>query len=168
MFELITIAMLVAACAAIEIELMEKKPWVADLVLRLGPVGSIGFSLGLSLLLTHLFGVVGYVPFVAGMVSTFVVQPYYAAKRSGHWDKMQGSYRSQKMAYQAKRDLYIRRVNQIVTLVRVIWAVVMVPFKIVFAIFDGAAYVNTKAGPAKAKASAAKTRVTNYAKQVRY
>lgn len=157
MVTLISIGILAVLCAVVEVQLMERIPLLAAIITKLGPLGSLAFSLALSIFLGSIFGAAGLIAFIAGVSSTFLAQPYYVAKRNGKWTAYQEKYAGYKKTYSANKDLYAKRANQLVDLFKVIFAIVAAPFVLYFKARDGATAVRVKVAKA-----------TNYAKKVRY
>ena len=72
-----TILLLAGASLYVEIRLGRALPWLKR-VFQANALTSLGCSLGLSLLLGAVFGAAGVMVFAAGVLSTAIIQPYYA------------------------------------------------------------------------------------------
>jgi hypothetical protein len=99
-------------------------------------VGSALFSLGLSVLLGMFFGAVGLIVFVSGMLSTVVIQPWYAMRRSGVLAQWHAAKMRFKQTLTDRKDLYARRANQVFMAAKAVGAVVIFPFVVMGKILD--------------------------------
>lgn len=113
------IVLLTAISVAFEIKLVRKVPALAKLLERF-PLLSIFFSLGLSMMLGMFFGAAGFLVFVAGLLSTVVMVPYYAAQRNGWIDTFLAKAKDGKVAissHQAELVTFVTAVREIILLV---------------------------------------------------
>jgi hypothetical protein len=125
---------LVAAAIYVEVRLINALPWLGRLLTRHRDL-ALFFSIGLSVLLGGLFGAAGVLVFAGGILSSVLVQPYYAARRNGQLDRLRKAYdgrRSEtRAALDKHRETISHRVQQGVALVRLVAAILVLPFKLV-------------------------------------
>lgn len=132
-----------AACGVwIEMRIVNSCSPLGDLLERT-KVGSALFSLGLSVLLGMLFGAAGLIVFVSGILSTVIIQPWYAMRANGSLAKVRAkkaqvrqNMADTKDAINAKKDVYARRANQVADVARVIGMVIALPFIVFGKILD--------------------------------
>lgn len=122
-------------CVAFEITAVRKIPMLLHILERY-PLAALVFSLVLSVLLGALFGAAGLTVFVAGMVSTFLVQPYYRLEKRGSIDKVRVHIATARAKYDAKHEVYVKRGRQLIRGFMLVWKIIMVPFIVIGAMMD--------------------------------
>lgn len=133
---LFLIMVLAGAGAFVEMKAIATWPWFGDLVSKYRLL-SLGFSFGLSILLAIPFGAGGLIVFAAGLVSTVMMQPYYALRKNGGLEVIREKRAAAKQSYHDNKDHIVHRYNQLVAVVRLIFAVVVLPFKLLGWMADG-------------------------------
>lgn len=124
-------------CVGFEIMLVNKIPGLLPLLERF-PLAALVFSLILSVALGALFGAAGLTVFVAGLVSTFLVQPYYRLKKRGVLDDVRAQVDGVKANLASKKDVYVRRTHQLIRGFVLVWKIITFPFVVIGMIMDRA------------------------------
>jgi hypothetical protein len=130
-----TIIVLTLVAVGFEIVLVGKIKPLLNLLERY-KLAALVFSLILSVMLGALFGAAGLIVFVAGLCSTFLVQPYYRLKKRGTIDLMRSRIDETKANLNRNKDVYVRRMHQLVRGVRLIVKILIAPFVIIGMIMD--------------------------------
>lgn len=133
---LFLIMVLASAGCYVEIKLIATWPWFGNLVSRYR-LASLAFSLGLSILIAIPFGATGLIVFAAGLVSTAMMQPYYALRKNGGLEVIRAKKIAARQSYHDNKDHVVHRVNQFVAVMHMIWIVVVLPFKLLGWMADG-------------------------------
>lgn len=93
-------------------------------------------SLILSALAGKVFGAAGVMVFVAGLASTFVIQPLYAADKAGHIDKAHAKYNDTKTRVVNNKNEIVFRYNQLKAVFLIVTKPIVLLFKAIFWTLD--------------------------------
>lgn len=99
-------------------------------------LASLAFSFGLSILLAIPFGAAGLMVFAAGLLSTVMIQPYYALMKSGRLDDIRTKRAEITKMYYQRKDSYLRRAQQTWAILFFVWKIMIIPFKVIFFFMD--------------------------------
>lgn len=132
---LFLILVLAAAGVYVEMKAIKSVPWFGRFLARYR-LASLGFSLGLSVLLGSFFGAAGLIVFGAGIVSTVMIQPYYAMMKNGQLEMVRQKKSEARRFYAEKKDVYARRAHQVFGIVKFVVRILVIPFIIFFKVLD--------------------------------
>ncbi|MDT5017103.1 MAG: hypothetical protein QOD39_3263 [Mycobacterium sp.] len=120
---------LALAGAYIEVRLINAWP-VLGRLLDHHRDAALVFSLLVSVALGMVFGAGGVIVFGAGVVSTVLVQPYYALRRTHQLEVLRQRRQEAITRMREHRVEIQRRFQQMLAVVRLIVAIVVLPFKV--------------------------------------
>lgn len=132
---ILMILFLAGAGVYVEIKAVTAMPWLGDLLAKYR-LACLGFSFALSSVLALFFGAHGLIVFISAMMSTVMIQPYYAMRKSGQLEVLREKKAAAQAFYQENKVLYRKRAHQLLVITIFTWKLVTLPFKIMFKIFD--------------------------------
>jgi hypothetical protein len=98
------------------------------------------FSLCLSLMLGAVFGAAGLICFIAGLLSTLLMQPIYALMRKGTWGSSKAVLDAKvgaiKLGFQRNKSSIVASVNSFVILAKLFIKIVFFPILVLVKIMN--------------------------------
>lgn len=110
----------------IEMRIVNSITPLGDLLERFR-LGALAFSLVLSMLLGMMFGAAGLIVFMSGVLSTVMIQPWYAMRKNGTLSKVRAVKTQTYQSVYATKDLNLRRLQQVLTFTGVVAKVIFFP-----------------------------------------